>query len=76
MFTGFKLCVQEAISAFSTILDKSIHIIVRALHGAAAYMIKTVGYKKKRLNDWYDQKCAQMKKKKCKETAPQIQENQ
>ena len=25
-------------------------------------MIKTAGHKKKRLNDWFDQECAQMKK--------------
>ena len=32
------------------------------LYGAAACMIKTAGHKKKRLNDWFDQECAQMKK--------------
>ena len=32
----FKLCVQEAISALSTNVDKLIDIIVRALYGAAA----------------------------------------
>ena len=42
----FKLCVQEAISALSTIVDKSINIIVRALYGTVACLIKTVGYKK------------------------------
>ena len=44
----FKLCVQEAISALSTNVDKSIHIIVRALYGTVACLIKTVGYKKKK----------------------------
>ena len=58
----FKLCVQEAISALSIKVDKSINIIVRALYGAAACMMKTVGYKKKKLNDWFGQECAQMKK--------------
>ena len=50
----FKLCMQETISALSTDVDKSIEIIVRALYETAVCMIKTVGYKKKRLNDWYD----------------------
>ena len=45
----FKLCVQAAISALSTKVDKSMDIIVRALYGAAACMMKTVGYKKKDL---------------------------
>ena len=72
---NFKLCVQEAIPALSTNVDKSIDIIVRALYGAAACMIKTAGYKKKRLNDWFKPRvCAN--EKVSKETAPQIQEIQ
>ena len=58
----FKLCVQEAISALSTNVDKSINITVRALYGAAACTIKTIGNKKKRLNNWLDQEYVQMKK--------------
>ena len=60
----FKLCMQEAISALSTNVDKSIDMIVRALYGAAACMMKTVGYKKKRLNDWFKPRvCANEKVK-------------
>ena len=46
----------------STNVDKSVDIIVRALYGAAACMVKTVGHKKKRATDWFDQECARMKK--------------
>ena len=51
--TNFKLCVQEAVSVLSTNVDKSVDIIVRALYGAAACMVKTVGHKKKRATDWF-----------------------
>ena len=44
------------------IVDKSVDIIVRALYGAAACMIKTAGNKKKSPNDWFNQECVQMKK--------------
>ena len=54
----FKLFVQEAISALSTNVDKSIDMIVRALYGAAACMMKAAGNKKKRLNNWFEQECA------------------
>ena len=46
--TNFKLCVQKAVSVLSTNVDKSVDIIVRALYGAAACMVKTVGHKKKK----------------------------
>ena len=57
-----KLCVQEAVSALSTNVDKLIDIIVRALYGAAACMMKAAGNKKKRLNNWFDRECLQMNK--------------
>ena len=61
--TNFKLCVQEAVSVLSTNVDKSVDIIARALYGAAACMVKTVGHKKKkRATDWFDQECARMKR--------------
>ena len=43
-----KLCVQVAVSVLSTNVDKSVDIIVRALYGAAACMVKTVRHKKKK----------------------------
>ena len=58
----FKLCVQAAISALSTKVDKSMDIIVRALYGAAACMIKTAGHKKKRLHNWFTKSARKWKK--------------
>ena len=60
--TNFKLCVQEAVTVLSTNVDKSVDIIVGALYGAAACMVKRVGHKKKRATDWFDQECARMKR--------------
>ena len=61
--TNFKFCVQETVSALNTNVDKSVDIIVCALYGAAACMVKTVGNKQtKRATDWFDQECARMKR--------------
>ena len=46
--TNFKFCVHETVSALSTNVDKSVDIIVCALYGAAACMVKTVGNKQEK----------------------------
>ena len=57
-----KLCVQEAISALRTNVDKSVGITIHVLCGAAAGMIKTAGNRNRQDSEWADQECALLKK--------------
>ena len=59
---SFKRCMQDAHLVLGSDLDDSIEIFQNALYGAAACMVRKRGKKKKHVNDWFDDECAQKKK--------------
>ena len=56
-----KRCMQDAHLALGSDVDDFIEIFLNALYGAAACMVKKREEKKKHVNDWFDDECAQKK---------------
>ena len=59
---NFKRCMQDAHLALESDVDVAFQIFLNALYGAAACMVKKREEKKKHVNDWFDDECAQKKK--------------